>query len=147
MACRCGSPVKTRGRCMPCYLKWRKSEEFTKKTGVDSDKLPTYEAVHQRVRKVFGAASQQTCVGCSSQAEQWAYDGTDPTEVWSTQPWSNRNGASIAAYSRYPEFYMPMCRSCHTKRDRHTHRRVDSHAWKISVERQGDKIMYSLANQ
>lgn len=41
--------------------------------------------------------------------------GTDQAEVYDTrQDWQLR---SIIPYSRFPEFYMPMCKRCHKKFD------------------------------
>ena len=40
----------------------------------------------------------------------WAYDGTDPSELYDTE-------RLVVAYSRFPEFYMPMCKPCHKERD------------------------------
>jgi hypothetical protein len=66
-------------------------------------RTPEYQAAHRRVRKLWGRASQYPCVMCDHQAEQWAYDWADPS--------------SREYYSDWPEFYMPLCRSCHVKFD------------------------------
>ena len=68
----------------------------------------TYRGAHSRVRATFGAATKYPCVRCENTADEWAYDGTDPTE---------RNelirGVYPVKYSVWPEFYMPMCFPCH----------------------------------
>ncbi|WPH57825.2 hypothetical protein [Mycobacterium phage WXIN] len=61
---------------------------------------------------MWGSASQYPCIECGGQAKDWAYDGTDPVELLEIA----RQGTAMF-YSRYPEFYMPMCRKCHGKRD------------------------------
>jgi hypothetical protein len=60
---------------------------------------------------LWGSARLYPCIECGKAAEQWAYDGTDPEEL------SGLQKGYVRVYSRYPEFYMPMCRRCHTKRD------------------------------
>lgn len=52
------------------------------------------------------------CIQCDNPAKDWAYDGTDPTQLYGL-----RTGGGKSFYSRFPEFYMPMCRKCHTQRD------------------------------
>lgn len=66
---------------------------------------------HARCRKLWGSASQYPCIECGKQARDWAYDGTDPD-----QRYTNKRGVYVF-YSAWPEFYMPMCRKCHRKRD------------------------------
>jgi transposase-like protein len=71
----------------------------------------TYVAAHHRCRTLWGSARQYPCVACGDPAEDWAYDGTDPTERHDTRvEW-------VVAYSKFPEFYMPMCKPCHKERD------------------------------
>ncbi|AGC34057.1 hypothetical protein Nacho_0068 [Mycobacterium phage Nacho] len=72
----------------------------------------TYEMAHQRCRRLWGRAATHLCAMCSlRRATDWAYDGTDPTALsrpgWYGPLW----------FSRYPEFYMPLCRSCHVRFD------------------------------
>lgn len=74
-----------------------------------------YSAAHLRVKAQWGSASQYSCVECGSQAREWAYDGTDPEQLFGHQTASEKS--SKVFYSRYPEFYMPMCLSCHRTRD------------------------------
>jgi hypothetical protein len=71
----------------------------------------TYIAAHRRCRQLWGSSTQYPCVACGKPAEDWAYDGTDPTESHDDRvEW-------VVAYSRFPEFYMPMCKPCHKSRD------------------------------
>lgn len=63
---------------------------------------------HCRVKAIWGSAAQYPCVQCASAAKDWAYDGTDESQaIGETGGW----------YSHFPEFYMPMCRKCHKRRD------------------------------
>jgi DNA-binding CsgD family transcriptional regulator len=71
----------------------------------------TYIAAHHRCRQLWGGAKQYWCIQCGEPAQDWAYDGTDPTESYDSRvEW-------VVAYSRFPEFYMPMCKPCHKARD------------------------------
>lgn len=78
-------------------------------------KVTSYEGAHYRVKKLWGKASQYPCVGCGTQAKQWSYDGTDPDEFDVL--------ANPGVYQRFtkvsvwPEFYRPMCISCHKTGD------------------------------
>jgi hypothetical protein len=56
------------------------------------------------------------CVACGEPATDWAYDGTDPTERYYDTGIEDAV-RSILPYSRFPEFYMPMCKTCHKQRD------------------------------
>lgn len=50
-------------------------------------------------------------------AAHWAYDGTDPTYLMGSH---NNKQRTHLRYSRYPEFYMPMCAKCHRALDGET---------------------------
>jgi hypothetical protein len=75
----------------------------------------TYNMAHDRCTRLWGPAKGYPCVACDGQAKEWAYDGTDPGEVYGP----NRGGRGISNiyYSAFPEFYMPMCHKCHRVRD------------------------------
>jgi hypothetical protein len=76
----------------------------------------TYSAVHHRCRQLWGRVQQYPCLDCGKPAEEWAYDGKDPTELYVERTdWGKRK--SIVPYSRFPEFYMPVCKACHKRRD------------------------------
>ncbi|MEE2852231.1 MAG: helix-turn-helix domain-containing protein [Actinomycetota bacterium] len=93
--------MRTHGRMAP----------LTKRTVWDEC---TYTGAHHRCRQLWGKVQQYPCVGCGKAAEEWAYDGKDQSELYDEREWVLR---SILPYSRFPEFYMPMCKSCHKKRD------------------------------
>lgn len=71
----------------------------------------SYSAAHSRVRSIWGSASKYSCVRCGEAAIDWAYDGTDEHEL------EVDTSTGGVMYSRYPEFYMPMCRRCHKNFD------------------------------
>jgi hypothetical protein len=89
----------------------------------------TYTAAHHRCRQLWGKVRQYPCIECGAPAEQWAYDGKDPTELYEDRKEALR---SILPYSRFPEFYIPMCGSCHKKRDMEEIRREleEFRAWR-----------------
>jgi hypothetical protein len=73
----------------------------------------TYNASHERVYALWGTACQYPCVKCGCTAQDWCYDGADPSQIL-----GSKNGSVLMYYSAWPEFYMPMCRKCHLRRDR-----------------------------
>lgn len=74
--------------------------------------LPTwlsYESSHTRVRRLWGQARNHPCIDCGKPAQHWAYDGSDPSElIDAKRGW---------LYSMWPEYYAPMCISCHKQLD------------------------------
>jgi hypothetical protein len=74
----------------------------------------SYGAVHQRMRLALGSARAHRCRNeCGKQASTWAYDGTDPDELFGP----NQNG-SWSFYSLRQNFYQPMCHRCHLLMDK-----------------------------
>lgn len=73
-----------------------------------------YAAVHDRIERRRGKASDHACVGCGGKARDWAYDYKCPDEV----VWPERN----LVYSHDVDRYQPMCTSCHRLQD-NAHRR------------------------
>lgn len=79
----------------------------------------SYTSAHFRIKRLWGAASQFSCVfDCGQQAQDWAYDNSDPSELYGP----TIHAKAYCFYSPYPEFYMPLCRKCHKNFD--TKRRV-----------------------
>jgi hypothetical protein len=73
----------------------------------------TYFGAHGRVKSVFGSATKYCCVFCGGKANEWAYDGTDESEL---NGFVTDNKWPVT-YSVWPEFYMPLCHPCHRKMD------------------------------
>lgn len=63
----------------------------------------TYDAVHWRLRRKKGRASERDCVDCGGQAQHWSYDGLDPKQL----------NQGVLAYSLNPGHYFPRCVPCH----------------------------------
>lgn len=83
--------------------------------------IKTSASAHKRVKRLWGKASSYPCIACSRTAASWAYDGTDPTEMYAavgtgTRSYSPDGEKYWSYFSSYPEFYMPMCGSCHSRR-------------------------------
>lgn len=77
-----------------------------------------YRQAHNRVKRLWGSASQYPCAGnCGKLAAHWAYDGTDRDDLIS---YSHNN----CRYSPWPEFYMPLCARCHRRFDMEWHTRI-----------------------
>lgn len=72
-----------------------------------------YHAVHARLRRLRGPASDHQCV-CGAQANEWAYvsDESDPLARVDDQG---------RRYSTDLSKYFPMCTKCHYKSDRDSH--------------------------
>jgi hypothetical protein len=72
--------------------------------------IPTYTAMHRRVKAKRGKASNYQCP-CGAQARQWSYDHSDPDQVWEMM------GGYLLPYSLDPALYDPLCTFCHRRRD------------------------------
>lgn len=73
--------------------------------------VPSYVTLHQRLRKRNGPARNQTCRSCLGTARQWAYDHTDPNQLWDTIQ-DGRTPYQIP-YSLDLDRYIPLCTFCH----------------------------------
>lgn len=115
----CQRPSHARGYCPSHWNQWRRWG-FVKPIRARSihDEC-SYHAAHDRLHKQWGSASQYGCIACPKTATDWAYDGTDPSQLYNQTSWGKGRALSWVFYSRYPEFYMPMCRRCHRARDLH----------------------------
>lgn len=115
---KCPRPHCAKGYCNTHYAQYRDGKDphgepywLTKPIG--------FSAAHSRCRSLWGKASQYPCIECGKQAKQWAYDGTDPTELLEgvSRGAGQAGKSSYILYSIFPEFYMPMCYGCHARRD------------------------------
>lgn len=79
--------------------------------------VKTSHTAHKRVYRLWGKAAQYSCIECGGPAKQWAYDGTDPTQGYGPTASAGQYGKYWSFFSSYPEFYMPMCSRCHSRRD------------------------------
>lgn len=65
-----------------------------------------YYAVYESLCAVRGRAVEHRC---HERADEWAYNGLDPDEKI-----DSRSGCALGK----PEFYFPLCKSCHNFVDR-----------------------------
>lgn len=82
--------------------------------------VPSYRAVHDRLSRANGPASQHTC-RCGAPARHWAYQhtGEPEAELWS-------EGGLV--YTTNPADYAPMCQSCHSFLDDSTKQAREAHS-------------------
>jgi transposase-like protein len=115
VAVGCDKKPKSLGYCSTHSVQYRKYGTV-KPIRTVWDEV-TYQAAHRRCGALWGAARHHPCVVCGKPAADWAYDGTDPTErYYDARDYFNQV-RTILPYSRFPEFYMPMCKACHKQRD------------------------------
>jgi len=114
----CDAPHKARGYCQKHYwrLKRRGSPNVSLKPGrlkgsfVWTDE-PSYTSAHERIYSLRGPASEQACAECGADAQDWAYDHSDPAELYGG-PGTKR------PYSANPQRYRALCRRCHRRTDK-----------------------------
>lgn len=88
--------------------------------------LPTYAAMHLRLNRDRGPASDFACAHCGGAAADWAYDHCDPEELMGFA----RPGKAAVPYSADQAHYVPLCRSCHYRLDHQLSRTcIRGHAW------------------
>jgi hypothetical protein len=68
---------------------------------------PGYVAVHDRVHRARGKASEHRCT-CGAPAAEWSYDHKDPAHLLSDRG---------RPYSTNMDRYVPLCRPCHRRLD------------------------------
>lgn len=117
--------------CRACMIEYKREWRRARGIGPRRVKAPrtpkphthstTYRAVHKRVQRAKGHASNHPCAHCTSTAEEWAYDHTDPAPLVGT------TGRGISAeYSTDLARYLPLCKPCHSRFDaRRTNTIVD----------------------
>lgn len=119
----CEATAHARGWCNRHYLRWKKHGDPLRvdpphtlpiMRGADNPKWKgdraKYGAVHRRLHRYRGKASDHQCQQCSAQAEDWAYSRQDPNELM--------DEATGFPYSTDLKQYWPLCRPCHYRLDR-----------------------------
>lgn len=108
----CDRAAFVKGFCNLHYVRDRqnlKMDDLAK--GHPLRQVVTIDAIHRRLKSLWGPARQYPCIECGKQARDWAYDGTDPTQCLGLK------GGTKLWYSQFPEFYMPLCKKCHNSFD------------------------------
>lgn len=83
--------------------------------GNPRQEVPGYNAMHQRIKKAKGPASEYICVDCGDPATAWSYDHKDGGQYWQVIP----GCTEPVPYSIHMEHYQPRCASCHVRLDAH----------------------------
>lgn len=104
----CERPHCGSGLCNPHWQRQRRTGHAGPPEVRGPDHTPGYAAAHHRVWGARGPAREHHCIECGTEAQDWAYDHTDPAEL--TSP-------SGSAYSLDPAHYRPMCRADHARFD------------------------------
>jgi hypothetical protein len=118
----CGEKHFARGWCEMHYTRWLRTgdpgpagflpEAAASRRGPKNHRWTgheaSYEAVHARLERLHGKASQHVCP-CGKFATDWAYLHSDPDEI---------TDSSGRVYSLDLDAYLALCRSCHTRLDR-----------------------------
>lgn len=110
----CDAPHYCRGYCTRHYQRWRQHGNPEVRLTREWPQ-PTYWAVHLRLHRDRGSATNHLCARCLQPADEWAYDHTDPAPL--TGP-TKPDGSLVVRYSANPDCYQPMCHSCHITMDK-----------------------------
>ncbi|AYQ99828.1 HNH endonuclease [Mycobacterium phage Manda] len=111
----CDKYLYAKGLCRMHNQRARAGRPMHDISRLDTRNHCSFQSAHLRVRVLWGSASRYSCVACGGPAREWAYDGTDPSQLYGDTNQGRRDTHSY--YSRFPEFYMPMCVKCHRSRD------------------------------
>lgn len=98
----CPNPHKGHGLCSKHLQRKRKGLPLV----LPKDTL-TYMAVHMRLRRSRGPASNHQCADCDRQAEHWSYQGGCLEEQTD----------KIGKFCSHQEHYVPRCTRCHRQHD------------------------------
>lgn len=113
--------------CRPCMTEYRREWRRARGIGPCGSQVhtapqprprvysTTYRAVHKRVQRLRGRASNHPCGNCGKAAEEWAYDHSDPAPLTGA---TGGRRSTAAEYSADPARYVPLCKPCHSRRDR-----------------------------
>lgn len=106
----CENPARCRGWCDNHYRRWLRSgtPDGVGKGRPRGDSA-SYNAVHLRLKRDRGIATQHLCCDCGQPARTWSYNHSDP-------------GVQVdekgRPYSTDLAHYTPRCVTCHNKLDR-----------------------------
>lgn len=119
--CTCGSEKVTRearllsGETVSCGCRGREVRASIGDLNRGSG-APSYHAVHARLARTRGAATEHPCEDCGDveRRHQWSYVRACPGELLGGVHGRHKNPMP---YCLHVEHYAPRCRSCHDKLD------------------------------
>lgn len=94
----------------------------------------SYSGIHKRLYTQRGSASSYLCTVCGEQAHEWACNDPSAFEV-------PKNGRMIKV-SMHLDLYIPLCRSCHKKKDYKDEQREAGHPRAKLTREQIDEIRF-----
>lgn len=100
------------GWCQTHYHRVYRTGSLEKVKSKPTEDL-SYRGAHARTVAMWGPANEHICIECGKEADEWAYDGTDPSERH-----EDIRGKYPVRYSVWSEFYAPLCFGCHRLKDR-----------------------------
>lgn len=105
----CDEPHDAKGFCNKHWQRNHKHGDpsHVEKPGWRGEEVG-YTAMHERIYRMRGPATEHPCWRCGTQADEWAYDHSDPRE---------RVEQGKGPYSTDPTRYMALCLPCHRKLD------------------------------
>jgi len=113
----CTTPVKALGLCQKHYMRRRRTGDATMVRNTNGPAngrwkgdAAKYTAVHHRLYRLRGPAARHPCEHCAGDAEDWAYDRTDPNQLIDLE--------TGFPYSTDPARYLVLCKVCHYRFDR-----------------------------
>jgi len=108
----CGREHLARGLCRGHYYQVYRGEELRP---LRND-VVGYSAVHQRLKRERGLASDYACIKCYSSANEWAFIGNPESALYKNVI-GRRGKETRLFFSRDLTQYEPMCHSCHVAYD------------------------------
>lgn len=107
----CGRPNHARLLCDMHLSRYQKHGDPTVVMPIAGRPLkgdaPKFSAIHKRLERTRGRASNFACIDCGGTAREWSYNNADPDELHELM------GAAEVPYSLDLANYDPRCTSCH----------------------------------
>lgn len=112
----CGKRMHGHGFCQNHYRRWKRGNDPHVPPVLRGPESPRwvpkesldYDAMHERIKEQRGKARLFSCITCGCQAQEWAYQHTDP------EPRVSEHGC---LFTDDVMAYEPMCRRCHRAYD------------------------------
>lgn len=106
---KCDRMASCKGYCGAHYRRWHRTGDPGPAAIRPPRRAKTYVGMHLKVARERGKATGHECARCGQQADDWAYDHSDPDERYRKDYGS--------PFSLDVDHYMPLCRLCHIEFD------------------------------